>query len=154
AAATAEAPEQICVLIGTRAHHLAIRRDEFGSDQVVACEAVLAGETTEPATQRQPADTCLRYRAQRRREPERQRGAVELADQHAGLHLRAPASHVDATTLHQRQIDHESGVANGMAWKTVAATAHCDRQLMCASKADRMNDVLRVPASHEQRRSS
>ena len=91
-AAAAEAPEEIRVLVGARAHELAVGGDDVGREQVVDREAVLALQPADPAAEREPGDAGVRDDSAGRREPERLRLVVELAPEHAGLNSRRARS--------------------------------------------------------------
>ena len=49
AAATAQRPEQLGVLIGARTNRRPVRGDDLGADEVVAGETVLCGQMADPA---------------------------------------------------------------------------------------------------------
>jgi len=59
AAAAAKTPEQVGVLIGGRAHDVAVRSDDGTAHDVVAGETVLARQPAHTAAQRQPADAGM-----------------------------------------------------------------------------------------------
>ena len=70
AAAAADRPVEVGVLVGARAHALAAGEHELGLEQVVDRQAALAGQVAEAAAERQAAD------AGRRDDPARRREAV------------------------------------------------------------------------------
>ena len=68
AAAAADRPEQVGVLVGARAHALAVREHDLGLEQVVDRQPALARQVAEAAAERQPADAGGRDDPARRRE--------------------------------------------------------------------------------------
>src|SRR5262245_66219761 len=60
AAAAAQPPEQVGMLIGGRAHDVAVRGDDGAGHDVVTRETVLARQPAHAAAQCQPADADVR----------------------------------------------------------------------------------------------
>src|SRR5204862_7817673 len=85
AAAAAQAPEQLRVLAGARAHHVPLGGDDVGRTQVVRGQAVLAHQPADAAAERQAGDAGARDEPAGRREPERLRLVVEAGPGDAGL---------------------------------------------------------------------
>ena len=69
AAAAADRPEEVGVLVGARAHALAAREHDLRLEQVVDREPALAGQVAEAAAEREAADAGGRDDPARRREP-------------------------------------------------------------------------------------
>ena len=69
AAAAAQRPQQVGVLVGGRAHDRAVPRHQLGGEQVVAGQAVLALQPARAAAQRQPGDAGGGDAAAGRRQP-------------------------------------------------------------------------------------
>ena len=65
AAAAAQAPEQLGVLVLAGVHELAVGGDDVGADQVVAGQADLAHEPADAAAEREPGDARWSTRARR-----------------------------------------------------------------------------------------
>ena len=81
AATPAQCPEQVGVLPGGRAQHLAVRGDDLGGEQVVADQPVLAGEPAEAAAEGETADAGVADRAARHRQHIRLRVAASSCAQ-------------------------------------------------------------------------
>src|SRR5581483_7743051 len=64
----------------------------------------------------------------------------------------ATSPRVDLDLLHERQIDHETVVADGVAGDVVPAAAHCDEQLLLASELHGLADIASGFAASDQRR--
>src|SRR5271168_473701 len=63
AAAAAQAPEQIRMLIGARSQKLSVGGDDVSRQQVVAAETMLAHQPAEATAQSQPGDAGGRHDA-------------------------------------------------------------------------------------------
>ena len=85
AAAAAQRPEQVRVLLGGRPDQLALRGHQLGRDQVVAGEAVLAPQPADAAAEREAGHPRLGDQAGRSREPVGLRRGVHLAPDGAAL---------------------------------------------------------------------
>ena len=79
AAAAAQAPEQILVLLRAGGDEFAVGGHQVDGAHVVAGEAEAAAEAAEAAAEREPAHAGVRHRAGRGRETVRQRLAIERA---------------------------------------------------------------------------
>ena len=79
AAAAAQAPEELLVLLRAGGQEFSVRRDHVDGAHVVAGEAEAAAEPAEAAAQREPAHAGVRHRARGGRQPVRQRFAIERA---------------------------------------------------------------------------
>jgi hypothetical protein len=61
---------------------------------------------------------------------------------------------VDADTAHLRQVDHEATVVDRVAGDVVATRSHGEEQVLVAGEVDRVDDIRRPSALHDQRRST
>ena len=130
AAAAAQRPEQVGVLVGARrARSRAVGEDDVGRQQRVDRQAVVAHQPADAAAERQPADAGVRDLARRHREPVLLRGGVELAEQRAAADAddRAVAGR-PSTRVQRAQVDAERAVAHRAAGDRVAAGADRERQ--------------------------
>ena len=152
AAAAADRPEQVGVLLGARTRLCSVGEHDVGLEQIVDRQAVAPRQVADPAAERQPADAGGRDEATWRREAVRVRGLVDLTPGAAtadsdgarlGVHLDRPQ---------QGQVRDDSVVANPEARAVVPAAAHRQRKLMRPREADRTRHVLRVCAARDQRR--
>ena len=147
AAAAADAPEQIGVVVLAGGDELALRSHDVHGEEVVDRRAVLAHQPADPAAERQARDPGVGDDAADGGEPEELRLAVELAPQHARLGARRPRCRVDSNALHRRQVDHEPAVAERVAADSVATGAH-------ARRADRARARSERPRRRRRRRCS
>ena len=131
-AAAAQPPEQLGVLVRRGAHDVAARGHDLARDQVVAGQAVLAGEPAHAATQGETADPGVRDVAGRRGQAVRLGGRVERPQQGAALHPRASALHVDAHRTHRRQVDHQPALGHRQPDHAVSTAADPDLQPLVA----------------------
>ena len=150
AATAAQAPEQVGVLIGGRAHDVAVRGDDGAGHDVVAGETVLACQPAHAAAQRQPADAGVRDVAGRRGEAEGLRGTVQGAEHRAALHPGVPRDRIDGDTVERGEVDHEPAVRDGEAGDVVAAAADADLQVVLTGGAHRGDDVVDRGAPGDQ----
>ena len=108
-------------------------------DQVVAGQAEAARQQAEAAVQRQPGDAGPRDDADRRREAERLRLVVEVAER-ARRRPRAPSARSgstrDARSCRERSITRPPSQI-GVAGDVVAAAAHRHGQSLLAREARR-----------------
>ena len=150
-AATTQPPEEIGVFRFAGAHLAAIRRDDIRGEQVVDGHAVLPAQPAEAAAERQAGHARGRVDAQRRREAVRLRGRVEVGEGAAGLDRRPAGIRVDLDVLHQREVDHEAVVADGIARDVVSASSDRDEQVVLARELDGLDDIFGRRAAGDQR---
>src|SRR6202043_458635 len=141
AATAAQAPEQVGMRIGGRAHDVAVRGDDGAGHDVVAGETILAREPAHTAAQRQPADAGMRDIASRRGKAEGLRGAVQRAEYRAALDPGAPRDRIDGNAAHRGEVDHEPAVRDSEAGDVVAAATDADLQVALTGDAHRGDDV-------------
>ena len=101
------------MLGAARGHDVAAGGDRRVRDDVVAGEAVLAGQPAHPAAEGQAADAGVRHVAGGGGQPVRLRRPVERAEQRATLHPGATADRVDPDAAHEGEVDHEAAVGDG-----------------------------------------
>ena len=141
AAAAAQSPEQLGMLVGADAQDLAGGGHERVRDDVVAGQSVLTGQPAHAAAERQAADAGVRDVAGGRRQPVGLRGAVQRAQRRAALHPRAARDRIDAHAVHRAQVDHQAVVGDRQADDVVAAAADPDLEIGVAGQADGGDDV-------------
>ena len=83
AAAAAQRPEQVGVLVRGGAHDPPVGEHDLGGQQRVDRQAVPAHQPADAAAEREPADAGVGDLPGRNGEPVRLRGGVELAEQRA-----------------------------------------------------------------------
>ena len=152
AAAAADRPEQLRFL-GRRGDALAaVCGDDVGGDQVVDGHAVLARQPAEAATQAQARHAGRRVDAERRRQAEGLRFAVEVAEQRARRDARSALLRVDMHAALRGLVDHQRAVGHRVAGDVMAAAAHRQAHLVLAREGQCVAHVLRVQAARDDRR--
>jgi hypothetical protein len=144
AAAAAQRPEQVGVLIGVRADLPAVGQHDLRLEQVVDREAEASREVAEPAAEREAADACAADDAARRGQPVLAGRVVDLAPEAAAADARRPRDGIDLDVLQPRQVDHDAAVAGPQPGAVVAAAPHRDEELVLAGEAERRRDVVRA----------
>ena len=152
AAAAAQPPQQLGVLVLAGVHELAVGGDDVGGEQVVAGQADLAHQPADAAAEREPGDPRGGHEPAGDREPERLRLVVEVRPRAAALGHGGAAGGVDAHAGHGRQVDDHAAVAGGEAGQRVPAAADGDEQVLAAREVDRAHDVGDAGAADDQRR--
>ena len=142
AAAAAQPPVQVGVLVGGGADGLAVGGDERVGLDVVAGQPGLAGEPAHAAAERQAADAGVRDVAGGRRQPVRLRRPVEVAQQRAALHPGA-ASRPDRRVTADIGVRSIISPPSGTEWPSdvVPAALHADLESRAARMADGGGDV-------------
>ena len=154
AAAAADRPVEVRVLVGARADALAAREHHLGREQVVDRQPALAGQVPEAAAEGQAADAGGRDDPARGREAVLVGGGVDLAPGAAAADADGAGLRVDLDRLHRREVDHDPVVDGAEAAAVVAAAADRQRQVVLGGEADRPGDVVGVRAAGDQRRAA
>ncbi len=150
--ATTQSPEKIGVFGFAGAHLVALSGDDIRGEQVVDGHPVLPAQPAKAAAEGQAGHARGRVDAERRREAMRLSDRIEIGERAAGLDGRSAGGRVHLNALHQREVDHETVVANGIARDVVAAPADRDEQVVRARELDRLDDIVSRPAARDQRR--
>ena len=149
--ATTQPPEQVSVLCLAGVHLGAVCRDNFGGQQVVDSHAVLPAQPAKAAAERQACHARGRVDAKGRREPVRLSGRVKVGERASGLDGRPAGARVDLDALHQRQVDHQAVIADGIARDVVPAPSDRDEQTILAPELDGLDDIFRRRAAGDKR---
>ena len=153
AAAAAQRPEQVRVLGLAGGHDLPVRGHDLGGDQVVAGQAVAAGQIADAAAEREPADAGRGDDAAGGRETVGRGRLVEDRPRDAAAGPRGPVRGVDGRPGQAGQVGDEGAVGG-------AETGHAVPAARTASQAGlgRLRttaaDVGRARTSHDGRRAS
>ena len=99
-ARSADAPEQVGVLVLGRVHEPAVGGDELDREQVVERQPELPHQPSHPAAQRQAGDPGVRDDPDRADQAEALSSVVEVAEEGAALHARCPSGRVDLGASH------------------------------------------------------
>ena len=151
AAAAADRPEQVGMVLGVGAHELAVCRHDVGGQQIVDREAVLADEEPDAAAQRDPADPDRARVAEARGEAVRARRGRVRARGQAGLGPRgAPLARRSRSARMSVRSSTMPPSRDAVAGRAVAAAAHGQLEPRLARERDDARDVRRVgdPGDH------
>ena len=150
AAAAAQRPEQLGVGVGVDLDDLAAGQDELEGDEVVAGQAVLAGEPADPAAEREAGHAGLGHDPGRDDQPVRRGRGVDVAEPAAAARVHQLALRIDGDLAQPGQVDGQAAVRHGLARHVVAAAADRRRQAVLAGHADRGHHVLGAGAAQDQ----
>ena len=106
---------------GARRAQLPVGYNDVYREQIVDGEAVFAAEPALPSAEGQAGDAGGRDGADRRRQTEGLRLAVELGPENARFRTDYPRAGVDADALHARRVDHQAAITNRVAGDAVTA---------------------------------
>lgn len=148
--ATTQSPEEVIVFPFAGVHLTAIRRDDIRGEQVVNGHAVFPAQPAEAAAERQAGHARGRVDAQGRGEAVVLCRRVNVGEGAARLDGRTAGVGVDLDALHQREVDHEAIVADGIARNVVPAPSDRDEQVVLAPKFDGLHDIFRRRAAGDQ----
>ena len=151
AAAAAQAPEQLGVLVVAGDKELAVGGDHVAGREVVDGESEAAHEVADPATEGQPADAGVGDDAARHGQPEGLGLVVDVAPQTAALSPDRSRQGVDPHPGHGGQVDHQAVVTHGVSGDGVAAASHRHRQRPLPGELDRGQHVGRPRAAGDDR---
>ena len=128
----------------------AVGQDDLGRDQVVAGQAVAAGEVADAPAQSQPGDPGRADDAAGRRQAEGAGGLVEDLPRAATAGPHRAIIPVDHHVLHQVEVDHDAAVIGPESRGTVAASP--DRHVDAFFPDDRQdtNHVCGVETPHHR----
>ena len=143
AAATADRPEQLRVLLRARTHDLSAGGDHLRGDHVVQGQTVLPDLPADAAGQRQPTDTDALGVARGDRQAMRGQGGRDLTPGGAAADPHEVTFVVD--DLHVRElaeVDHDAAVVGAEARKAMAAASHGQRKPRGGGESD---TCLHVP---------
>ena len=152
AAAALEAPEQLGVLVGARAHDAAVGGHDLGGQEVLARRSERPLEPARAAAEGQPGDARVRHAPAGHGEPVRLGGGVELRPGQAGAEAAGTGRGIDLDVLHRAGVDHEAVVAAGVPGDRMAAAADGDDQVVLARVGQGELHVGRARAARDQRR--
>ncbi len=152
AAATADRPKEVRVVLLIAGDEPALRRHHIGRDQVVAGKPVGPGQIPHAAAEGQAGDAGCRHDAPGGGQTEGVRCVIEVAPGASALRPRGALFRVDAQALQRPEVEHETLIAGTEARHAVTATAQGQHQLVLRREADRRHDVGDVRRAHDQGR--
>ena len=116
AAASAQRPEEVGVLVGGGPHDAAVGQHDLGCQQRVDREAVVAHQPADAAAERQAADAGVRDLARRHGQAVLLRGRVDLARAaRRRRRARVAVSGIDLDAAERAQVDQQRAVADASA---------------------------------------
>ena len=151
AAAAANCPEQIRVLVGARVCDAGVRHHDLGRPEVIERQTVLRHQPTQTATERQPGDARAPDDTAGRRQTVDLRFAIELGPEDTTLCARHAGARVDVDSLHRRQVDHQPAVDGGMTCDVVPAATDRDLEIERSGQLDGIAYVGNTTAACNQR---
>jgi hypothetical protein len=122
AAAAAQRPEQILVLIVAGRNLPAIGEHDIGREQVVDGEPHTAGEVADAATQCETSHPGGRDDSAGRGQTERVGCVIDIPQGRAAPDPDDPLVRVDPHALHRREVDDQPVVHRAESWNAVAPT--------------------------------
>ena len=149
AAAAADGPEQVGVLIAAGGADHAVGGDDLDRAQVVAAEAVGAHHHAESTAEGEAGHAGDRHLSAGGGQPVDLRGAVDLAPGGAGLNAGGSGGGVDVDGPHGGEVDDQAVVADGAARHLVAATADARDGAMVPCDSYGLDDVGHVGAASD-----
>jgi hypothetical protein len=153
AAAAAQGPEQVGILVVARTHEFAFGGDELDRADAVTREPVLAHDPANSATEREASDAGMRDVPEGRRgERVRGGGTREVAQERSAADLGAPRGRIDLDGVDRRQIDRHAALGHRVAGEAMAAAAHGDLEFEVTRMKQGGGDLLRGPRLDDQRR--
>ena len=124
AAAAAQRPKQIRVVLLARFNPTTIGGDDVGGHEIVDGQTELAANPAKSTAEREAGNTCGRIDPSRRYQSEGLRLTVKFTKRHAGRHSRCAADGIDLNRFHQAQIEYHPAVIDRAAGNIVAAAAN------------------------------
>ena len=135
AAAAADRPEEVGVLVCGCSHLLAAGEDDVGLEQVVDAETAFAGQVAQAAAQREAADAGGRDDPARRRQAVLVGRRIDLAPRAAAADPDRAGLGVDLDALQPRKVEDDAVVDGPQPGAVVAAAADRQRQVVALAKA-------------------
>jgi hypothetical protein len=152
AAAAAQRPEKIGMLVLGGAHEFAVRRHDVGAEEVVDGEAVLAHQPADATAKGESGDSGVAHDPAGGGQTVRLRLVVNIAPQRTTLHPGAAVGGIDPHAPHRREVDNDAVVANSSARDVMASAPYGDLQIVVAGEPDGSDHVGGADASGDQAR--
>ena len=152
AAAAADRPEQVGVLVRGGPADLPAGGDHLGGDEVVDAQPGLAGQPPHAPAEREPADTGVTDNTGRHGQAIGLRGGVEAGQQRTATGPCPFRLRVDADPVELAEVDHQTAVGDRGARHAVRAAPHRDLQAVGGGEGDRRGHVgwRRAPGDHRR----
>jgi hypothetical protein len=138
------------VRLGVHAQKLPVRGHEFGAEQVVDREAVLADEEADSSAERQPADPDRAGVAEGRRQAVLRCGVRVAAGCYTAAHPSRAALDVDLQPGQIAQVEHDPALGRAVARNAVAAAPDRELDTGLSRERDHPRDVVRVGCADDR----
>ena len=152
AAAAADRPEQVGVLIGRGPQHPPVSGDDLGGEQVVDAQPELAGQPAHAAAEGEPPDAGVADQPGGRSEPVGLGSRIQICQQRPTADPRGPGRRIDNGRVQQAQVDHQAAIPDGGAGRVMRTSAHRYLEPGAAREADRRNHIGSRSAAGDHRR--
>jgi hypothetical protein len=150
AAPAAEAPEELGILLGVGADHVAAGGDKLGADQVVAGEPVLGGQVADPAAEGEACDTGRADDPARGDQAVGLGRRVEVGPGCAARGAGYPSVGIDLHPAHLGEIDDEAVIQHAVPGGVVATAPDGDLELMRPGEVEGGGDVAGAKAAGDR----
>ena len=154
AAAAAQCPEQVGVLLLGRHEHVAGSRHDAGGEQVVDGQPVLAAQPPHAAAEREPGDAGVADQPDGHGQPVRLGRRIEVAEQGTAAHLGPPRHGIHGHLVHRAEVDHQAVVHDGRARHAVRPAAHGHLEAVGSGEPDGCLHVRLVGTSRDGERAA
>ena len=152
AAAAAQRPEQVGVVLGVGAHEAAVGGDDLERGDGVGLQAELARQPADAAAERVPGDPDVRRRAVQRGEAVRREPPDDALPLGAGADAHALGAGVDSDLLEPADVQQQRVLEVAERALVVAGRLRGDTQPHLAGVGDRRDDTLVVGGQRDRGR--
>ena len=152
AAAAANGPEEIGVLVRTGPQDPAIGNDDLGGDQIVDGQPRLPAQPAHPSSEGQTTHAGMANEARWYGEPVRLGRRIEIRQQGPTLYPCRLGVRIDNDPVQRAQVDDQAVVAHRVAREAVCSAAHCDLKSGYPSCVQRGRNVLIGCTTNDDRR--
>lgn len=132
--------------------HLTVRGDELGRQQVVDREAVLSHHEADSTAEGQSTDPDRARVAEADPEAVRRCRTGDLTGGQARLGPGNAPDRIELECPQQREVEHDSALADAVAGGALAPAAHGDLEPALARERDDVGDLVRVDRPHDHLR--
>ena len=154
AAATAQRPQQVGLVLLIDIQLAPLGRDEVRGKKVVAGQAAGATEEADSAAKWQACHAGVGDRAARGGQAMGDRGWIDVQPERSTLRAGGATSRIDADIAHLTEVDGERAIGHAVTRDAMAATPNGDREVSIGRDAYRGRHSFSGTRLHDDRRSS